>query len=635
MHDGHKTKKQLINELVALRKIINLENPETRHQQADGALRVDEVNYRKLLEIIPVGIIRTTIDGKILETNSTVCQMSGYIRSELENINVRDLYLNPKKHELLLNNLQRDRTIHSNKIQFKCKNGTIFNVILTMSILTISSKDTIFMAVQDIFDQKRRIVTLEEKESQYRAIFNSATDAFLIFDRNGNIVEGNPQACKMYGYPYEKLITLSYKDIIHPDYLQVFEQFKVDVWTKGEFAAESKDIKKDGTVMIVEVKGAKFEYKGEKHILGILRDVTRRKQAEKALSESGERFRQLAENIHEVFWLSDTDKSKMLYISPAYERVWGKTCASLYQDPKSYLGSIHTEDRMRVTLRQTEQTLGTYEDEYRIVRSDGSIRWIRDRAFPIRDEMGEVYRIAGIAEDITERKQVEEKFLNYQKQLQSLASELSLAEERERRRIATWLHDYIGQNLAISRIKLKTLQGNPSSTEFSQAVEVILSFIDQTIQSVRSLTFELSPPLLYELGLGAALEWLTEKFQVQHGITCEFEHDNSLQFFEDDMRVLIFQVVRELLINIAKHSKARKAKVSLQSKGDHVRIIVEDDGVGFDVSTVNQTWEKQTYGFGLFSIRERLVPFGADFKVETSKGQGTRVILFVPKRRKN
>jgi PAS domain S-box-containing protein len=142
---------------------------------------------------------------------------------------------------------------------------------------------------------------------------------------------------------------------------------------------------------------------------GLVSDITARKQVEQALRESEERFRQLAENIKEVFWMSDPAKQEILYISPAYQQIWGRTCESLYESPQSWLEGIAPEDRARIlAATMTKQVAGTYDEEYRVVRPDGSKRWIHDRAFPVRDAAGTVFRLVGIAEDITERKQTEE-----------------------------------------------------------------------------------------------------------------------------------------------------------------------------------------------------------------------------------
>ncbi len=129
-----------------------------------------------------------------------------------------------------------------------------------------------------------------------------------------------------------------------------------------------------------------------------------------ALRESEARFRQLAENIREVFWMTDVRKNQMIYVSPGYEAIWGRSCQSLYDSPRDWVSALHEEDRERVLKAAlANQVSGKYDETYRIVRPDGSIRWIHDRAFPVRDEAGEVYRITGIAEDITERKLAEKR----------------------------------------------------------------------------------------------------------------------------------------------------------------------------------------------------------------------------------
>ncbi|MEE9175110.1 MAG: PAS domain S-box protein, partial [Thermodesulfobacteriota bacterium] len=140
-----------------------------------------------------------------------------------------------------------------------------------------------------------------------------------------------------------------------------------------------------------------------------------RKQAENALRESEKKLRLLSENIRGVFWISDPRISKMIYVSPAYEKIWGRTCKSLYKNPKSFLESVYPEDSEYVLAALKKHTQGEYDVEYRIVQPDGSICWIWDRGFPIRNEKGELYLMAGIAEDITERKKMEEELIKAKK----------------------------------------------------------------------------------------------------------------------------------------------------------------------------------------------------------------------------
>ncbi|RLF92898.1 hypothetical protein DRN45_06485, partial [Thermococci archaeon] len=157
---------------------------------------------------------------------------------------------------------------------------------------------------KDITERKKAEEGLRKSEARYRSIFNSTTDSLLIFDLNGNIVEANPQACKMYGYPYEELIKLSGKDIVRPDYYYLFEKFKRDVQATGVFHAESVDIRKDGTQFNVEVRGSEFDYEGKKHLLAVIRDITERKKMEEILEH---RLTALTQPLSEVSELKLTD----------------------------------------------------------------------------------------------------------------------------------------------------------------------------------------------------------------------------------------------------------------------------------------------------------------------------------------
>jgi PAS domain S-box-containing protein len=156
---------------------------------------------------------------------------------------------------------------------------------VSLNRIEVEGKPMIQAIVRDITKRKQIEETLRESEAQYHGIFDSATDSFLIFDIDGNIVDANPQACKMYGYPYGELIKLSGKDIVHHDYCHLFEQFKQDVQTTGEFHAESVDVHKDGTPFSIEVRGSAFNYNGKPHLLAVIRDITERKQSDDELKK--------------------------------------------------------------------------------------------------------------------------------------------------------------------------------------------------------------------------------------------------------------------------------------------------------------------------------------------------------------
>ncbi len=210
----------------------------------------------------------------------------------------------------------------------------------------------------------------------------------------------------------------SFFELVHPEDL---DELKAVIQREVETAVPQWNdfrIRTPGGEMIWLAGNAtaRREADGGMLLHGLLLDITQRKWGEVALQQSEERFRQLAENVHEVFWMSDPANSQMLYVSPAYEEIWDRTCVSLYANPESRLDAVHPDDRERVR-DAAHRKLGVagYDEIYRIVRPDGATRWIHDRAFPVHDEHGEVYRIVGTAEDITERKQLENQFLRAQR----------------------------------------------------------------------------------------------------------------------------------------------------------------------------------------------------------------------------
>ncbi|MCZ0903788.1 PAS domain-containing protein, partial [Microcoleus sp. HI-ES] len=156
----------------------------------------------------------------------------------------------------------------------------------------------------------------------------------------------------------------------------------------------------------------------------VTEDISERKETEAALKESEERFRQLAENIESVFWMLNVQPQEVIYISPAYAKIWGRSCADLYAYGRFFIESFHPEDRDRVIATFTKQIESEEDIEYRIVRPDGKIRWIRARAFPIRNQAGQVYRIVGIAEDISESKQAEKTIRESEERFRQLAENI-------------------------------------------------------------------------------------------------------------------------------------------------------------------------------------------------------------------
>lgn len=347
-----------------------------------------------------------------------------------------------------------------------------------------------------------------------------------------------------------------------------------------------------------------------------------------ALRSSEARFRTIFEGAIIGIALVDMD-GRIVESNPTLERMLGLSREELHH--KAFTNFTQPDEADRCQAMFKDLVAGkrdSFQMEKQYILQDGRLLWGRLTVSPFRDSEGEYQFAIGMVEDITEEKRAGEEIQKYQEELRSLASELSLTEERERRRLATELHDHVGQILALAQIKLGALKKSASATSLAGSLDEIRRLIEQMIQYTRSLTFELSPPILYDLGLEAAVEWLAEVFQNQHGIKIEVQTDKHSKPMDDQLRVLLFQVVRELLLNVVKHAQADQVKVVIGREGNNINIQVEDNGVGMVIPPGAPLGSAA--GFGLFSIRERLKYLGGYLKVASESDQGTKVTLVVP-----
>jgi signal transduction histidine kinase len=259
-----------------------------------------------------------------------------------------------------------------------------------------------------------------------------------------------------------------------------------------------------------------------------------------------------------------------------------------------------------------------------------------------KEKEAEIYHLKNVKlrKEIKERKKAEKALKKHRDQLEklvadrtaqlrSLAHELSLVEEKQRRKIATYLHDVINQKLGLAAFRLEALEEVTPVKNVRREQKEIKKIVDQAAQLTRSLTFEISPPVLYEFGLEAAFEWLVRQFSKQYRITCDFKDDGKPKPVSDETRILLFQSVRELLANISKHARANHVTVSTAKENNYICVSVKDDGVGFDTRILNKKIAHNE-GFGLFNLTERLRHARGKLEVVSKKGQGTSVAIIVP-----
>ncbi len=365
--------------------------------------------------------------------------------------------------------------------------------------------------------------------------------------------------------------------------------------------------------------------------IGIVQDITQQKRAQEELRKSKERLEE-AQRISQIGdWEHDLQAGEITWSGEMY-RIFGV-------DPQSYVPGAKADeefyhpDDLPVLRRAFENFFAVGVDldiEYRIVTRQGRVKSCRSRGRLILDDQGIPSHARGTTEDITERWLVEQQITEYQQRLQALASQLTLTEERERRRIARELHDEVGQTLAFARTRLASARKAPSEARGRPSWTTSPKSLRQAIRDTRDLVFDLSSPLMNELGLGAALgEWLEDQVGKKHGLQTAFFYDGKRFPLDDDMRAILFRCTRELLTNVVKHAQAKRVTVRLEDDGPLVRIVVEDDGIGYDLDATPDS-DGTRGGFGLFSIQERMADLGGSLEIRSEPGQGCTAILTAP-----
>ena len=459
-------------------------------------------------------------------------------------------------------------------------------------------------------------------------------EAVIIHD--GEIIEHvNRAGLGIFGADsIDQLVGLHVAGFLRPDCRQTVSVQVTDIKETGApvRTVEQKLLRLDGTPFHAEVTGGSFIYRGKSALFAVISDVERRERAEEELHNSEIRYRELVESANSIilrfdasFNITFLNKFGRDFFGCEQQDITGKklmdVIAPTAESSGRYVKSI-IEDIFR-----NPQKYRTHENE--VIRRDGSRVWISWTNKPVFDETGRFREGLSIGNDITERKVAEDALHASREQLKFMGAELSIAEERERQRIATEFHDLVGQNLAMAKIKLDSLLGSPSSSDLPISIREVRELLSEAIKELRSQIFRISPPILHMVGFEAAVESLCEKYQEDCGINVVFIDDGKKKMIDEDLRGTLYTMVRELLLNVAKHAKAENVVVAVEKVEEYIEIRVEDDGAGFDLSQVCQPTGKKSC-LGLFSIKQRIEYLGGTLNTDSEPGRGTRITLLVP-----
>ncbi len=404
---------KLVHELQVQQVELEIRNEELRKTQF--ALEASRDKYSDLYALAPVAYFLLDKDGLIRETNLAAARLLGLgLKSLLKKPFTRFICKDSQESYYFHTRLAfHERKKQTCEIQLVQSGGMQLDVqVDTMAAQNDDGEwSDLRTVVTDISERKKAEKALRESEEKFRSLVENLGVGVCTTTLEGSFIQANPAFVKMAGYDSveEVLATPAEQFYADPNHRS---RFIAELLEHGRVSAfETFGRRKDGAVCLASVNSTllKDNTGRPERILNVAEDITERKRTEEALRQNEERLRIITETISEVFWMADPEINRIIYVSSGYERVWGRTLTSLYENPKSFIDAICEEDRERViTDLKVQQEGRPFEHEYRIARHDGERRWIWDRGFPIRESTGKVTCYVGVAQDITDRKKAEQ-----------------------------------------------------------------------------------------------------------------------------------------------------------------------------------------------------------------------------------
>lgn len=497
-----------------------------------------------------------------------------------------------------------------------------------------------FLAMNRVIGRIREVaLKIEYDASELENLFESGPQpVFIVEEDTYRFLAANRAALKSFGYNLDELRSMCLPDLVPGDGAGL--PFKVD----GFFNTRLR--RKDGSVRVVEGSGTHVVYTGLRALMVVLSDVTERTRYEASLRENEARYSAIFENNYSVVLIIDRKTMRIVDANPAASRFYGYSRKELKLKKISEINTLPMSDVQREIEKARTGDGSHFYFQHRL--ASGEVRDVEVYSGPVNVQGREL--LYSIVHDISDRtkaeralrereeelrrlnEQLEERVRQRTEQLRSLASQLTLAEQGERRRISQILHDDLQQLLFGLQVRVQMLEIDLKRNVIPappDSAEPLSALIDRAIRTTRSLSVDLSPPVLEGEGLNQSFEWLKFQMEDVHGLDLELTiADGCCRVPGKDMRVLIFQLVRELLFNVVKHSGVKKARLDAFEKEGFLTLCVSDEGRGFDVESLAARQSRT--GLGLFSVRERLALFGGRLHVDSHPGKGTTATITIP-----
>ncbi len=516
---------------------------------------------------------------------------------------------------------------------------TVFRMIFVGWILLVVVLLVVLLRVESC--RLSTAMALADSEEKFRTMAESARDAIVLADAQGRISYWNLAAEKMFGKTGPELMGGKLCDIILPETPKAADQDRcAALWQfaaggeKDAFIGELEVDSGDGSFP-VEVSMAPITLDGKQQNIAIMRDISERKDAEQALRDNESLLRTLINAMPDFVcfkdchgrWLMANEFGLHLFgLDGVDYRNQNDRELAEYNDffKPAFLSCIHSDE-----LAWQAATV-TRCDEV-IPRREGRPLIFDVIKVPLFHDDQSRKGLLVIGRDITERKAIEKALLNSEEQLRHLSASLFVVQETERRRVANELHDELGQALVALKMQVRAMQRDLSDDQPAEGSQCdgICDYINEIIENVRRLSRDLSPVVLDDLGLGAALKHMIDNFSELYDIDASLSMAEIGHLLAPGAERIVYRIVQEALTNVAKHAKARNLDVTICKEDGGIRFLIKDDGAGFDPVVVAQKKAAQR-GLGLTAMSERVRMLGGLLDIESQPGHGTRISMLVP-----
>lgn len=629
---------------------------------AERRLRESEGLFREIFAHAPFGMCVGAFDGRFLQVNAPLCRMLGYSEAELLGRTVRDVS-HPDDIDASyarLEQLRRDpsQCLEAEK-RYIHRDGHQVWARIKLSPVQDTSGEGLYLVVhvEDISERKRTEAALQESELRFRNIADSSPTMLWVTDAQGSIQFVNRMLLEFDGASLDQVHGSGWQAFLHPeDALRYVTAFERAVRERAVFRAETRVRRADGEWRwLGSYATPRFAPGGEflGHI-GLSSDITERLKAEQELRASEEKFRQLAENIREVFWMIPPSRKQVLYVSPAYEQIWERSCENLYENPMAWFEAVHPEDREHSYAEYLRQREGEpLESIYRIHTPSGQEKWIRSRSFPIRDRDGQTIRVAGLAEDITERKRHEAELIQAREDADAANRAKSRFLANMSHEIRTPMNGVIGMIQLLKDSRLSEEQQQYLAVAQDSA-RVLLALIDDILDLSKIEAGKIVLEYL-SFSLHDVVDAVVQVLRVQaraKGLQFTARVDAAIPPLVTGDAHRLRQVLTNLAANAIKFTE--RGEVALEVALENLRegratvhFAINDTGIGIRPEQVSRLFSAFTQadasttrkyggtGLGLAISKQLVEMMGGTISAESAEGGGSRfwftAVFDVPK----